>query len=108
MAGTGFDVWHSGVGPAGATRWLQTQAPVTGGSEITIRFAMWDAGNAQFDSTVLVDDFHWIANGGQVAVGTTPAQEGTTLAVEKGEARADEVVRGVREDRAVSLVRDDP
>jgi hypothetical protein len=74
LAGTGFDVWHSGVGPAGATRWLVTQAPVTGGSEITIRFAMWDAGNAQFDSTVLIDNFHWIANGGQVAVGTQPAQ----------------------------------
>jgi hypothetical protein len=74
LAGTGFDVWHTGVGPAGATRWLQTQAPVTGGSTVTIRFAMWDAGNAQFDSTVVIDNFHWIANGGQVAVGTTPAQ----------------------------------
>jgi hypothetical protein len=74
MAGTGFDVWHTTVGPAGATRWLVTQAPAQAGSIITIRFAIWDAGNAQFDSTVLLDNFHWIATGGTVAVGTTPAQ----------------------------------
>ncbi len=72
LAGTGYDTWHSGTGPAGATRWLVTQAPVQGGAEVTIRFAIWDAGNAQFDSTVLVDDFRWIANAGTVVVGTTP------------------------------------
>ena len=74
LAGTGFDVWHSTVGPAGATRWLQTQAPATPGSTITIRFAMWDAGNAEFDSTTLIDNFHWLAKGGNIGVGTTPAQ----------------------------------
>ncbi|MGD0528082.1 MAG: choice-of-anchor L domain-containing protein [Polyangiaceae bacterium] len=73
LAGTGFDTWSTD-GPAGATRWLKTQAPVTPGSTITIRFAMWDAGNALYDSTVLVDDFQWIATGGTVGVGTTPAQ----------------------------------
>jgi hypothetical protein len=72
LSGTGFDTWHSGVGPAGATRWLQTQAPATPASILTIRFAMWDAGNAQFDSTTLVDGFFWIATGGSIAVGTTP------------------------------------
>jgi hypothetical protein len=74
LASTGFDVWHTGVGPAGATRWLKTQAPAKGGTEMTIRFAIWDAGNAQLDSTVLVDNFQWVATGGTVAVGTTPAQ----------------------------------
>ena len=74
LQSTGFDTWHSSVGPAGGTRWLQTQAPVKGGSEITIRFALWDAGNAQFDSTVLIDNFRWIANGGAIAVGTVPVQ----------------------------------
>jgi hypothetical protein len=75
LAGTGFDVWLS-TGPAGATRWLKTTAPVKGGSTVTIRFAMWDAGNGQFDSTTLVDNFQWIANGGNlpVPVGTQPAQ----------------------------------
>jgi hypothetical protein len=74
LAGTGFVVWHSGVGPAGATRWLKTQAPVQPASVITVRFAIWDAGNTEFDSTVLVDNFQWIATGGTIAVGTTPAQ----------------------------------
>lgn len=74
LAGTGFDTWHTTVGPAGATRWLATTAPATKASIITIRFAMWDAGNGQFDSTTLIDNFHWIANGGTVAVGTQPVQ----------------------------------
>jgi hypothetical protein len=73
LAGTGFDVWESS-GPAGATRWLQTQAPATPGSIITLRFAIWDAGNSQYDSTVLIDNFHWIATGGTISVGTTPIQ----------------------------------
>jgi hypothetical protein len=74
LAGTGFDAWHTGVGPAGATRWLKTQAPAQAATVITIRFAIWDAGNALFDSTVLIDNFQWIAAGGTIAVGTTPAQ----------------------------------
>ena len=72
LAGTGFDAWHPTVGPGGATRWLQSQAPAKAGSVITIRFAIWDAGNTQYDSTVLIDNFQWVANGGTVAVGTTP------------------------------------
>jgi hypothetical protein len=72
LAGTGFDVWHSSVGPAGATRWLQTQAPAQPGSIITIQFTIWDAGNQEFDSTVLVDNVQWVATGGTIAVGTTP------------------------------------
>jgi hypothetical protein len=43
-------------------------------SIITVRFAIWDAGNYEFDSTVLVDNFQWIATGGTIAVGTTPTQ----------------------------------
>src|SRR5262249_53522298 len=71
LAGTGFDTWLGTTGPAGATRWLRSQAPTKGGSTITVRFAIWDAGNAQFDSTVLVDNFQWIANGA-VGVATQP------------------------------------
>jgi hypothetical protein len=73
LAGTGFDVWDTGAGGAGATSWLQSQAPVTGGQEITIRFAMWDTGDQDFDSTTLIDNFQWIATPGTtVGVGTTP------------------------------------
>ncbi len=70
LQGTGFDVWES-AGPAGATRWLQTQAPAQPGTVITIRFAIWDAGNGQYDSTVLIDNFQWVATG-MVSVGTQP------------------------------------
>jgi hypothetical protein len=72
LQGTGFDTW--GCNEAGGTGWLTTQAPVTGGQEFSIRFAIWDSGDGVYDSSVLVDNFRWIANGGTVAVGTTPSQ----------------------------------
>ena len=68
LEGTGFGTWND----AGATSWLQTTSPITGGQEFTIRFAIWDTGDAAFDSTVLIDNFRWIADGGTVAVGTKP------------------------------------
>ena len=69
LVGTGFLEWDS-FGYAGGTSWLKTQAPVTGGQEITVRFAIWDTGDSALDSTALVDNFQWIANGGTVNVGT--------------------------------------
>ncbi len=68
LSGTGFDVWDD----AGATGWLITQAPVEGGEVVTIRFAIWDTGDSAWDSTVLVDNFQWIADAGTVTVGTVP------------------------------------
>lgn len=68
LIGTGYDSWDD----AGGTGWLKTQAPITGGDEFTIRFAIWDTGDAAWDSMALVDNFQWIANGGTVAVGTDP------------------------------------
>lgn len=68
LSGTGFDTW----GDAGGTSWLKTQAPIKGGDEMTIRFAIWDTGDTALDSSVLVDQFGWIANGGTVSVGTEP------------------------------------
>lgn len=69
LTGTGFDQFDD----AGATSWLSTTAPVEGGAEFTIRFAIWDTGDSSWDSTVLVDNFRWIADGGTVSVGTNPA-----------------------------------
>ena len=66
MQGTGFDQWND----AGGTGWLKTQAPITGGQEFTIRFAIWDTGDSAWDSTAVVDNFEWVANGGTVVVGT--------------------------------------
>jgi hypothetical protein len=73
LQGNGFDgSWGQ---DAGATSWLKTQAPVTGGEELTIRFATWDTGDTAWDSTTLVDGFEWIASGGTVAVGTEPVED---------------------------------
>jgi hypothetical protein len=69
LAGTGFDLW----GDAGATRWLTTRAPVKGGAELSIRFAIWDTADQALDSTVLVDGFSWITGGVAVDVATNPA-----------------------------------
>ena len=68
---TGFDTWDD----AGATSWLVTTAPVEPGEEFSIRFAIWDTGDTAFDSTVLIDNFTWIAEAGTVTVGTVPVPE---------------------------------
>jgi hypothetical protein len=70
LSGTGFD--NAANGNAGGTVWLRTQAPIKGGDTFTIRFAIWDTGDQALDSTTLVDDFKWIAQGGTVTVGTIP------------------------------------
>lgn len=59
LQGTGYDEWEES-GPHAATGWLTTEAPVTPGGEITVRFAIWDAGDHVLDSLVLVDNFTWI------------------------------------------------
>ncbi len=76
LQGTGFDVWNKD-GPDGATSWLQSQAPATPGSIITLQFTIWDAGNGEYDSTVLVDNIQWNATAGvttptPVVVATAP------------------------------------
>ncbi len=45
--------------PGGATGWLRTTAPVTGGRIITLRIAIWDAGDPDLDSLALVDGWTW-------------------------------------------------
>jgi hypothetical protein len=65
LVGTGFDTWND----AGATSWLRSTAPVTPGQIFTIRFALWDAGDLAFDSTVLLDGFEWLAS--STTVGTS-------------------------------------
>lgn len=59
LVGTGYDEMMR-TGPHAATGWLITQAPVTPGSEITLRFAIWDAGDHILDSLVLIDNFTWV------------------------------------------------
>ena len=75
LIGTGFDTLGGGVGDSGATGWLVSTAPIDPGAETTIRFAIWDTTDANFDSTVIIDNFQWIADGGSVSVGTVPVPE---------------------------------
>jgi hypothetical protein len=82
LQGTGFDIYGGGDGACfngnpstygGATAWLETQAPVAGGETLDLRFAIWDTGDQELDSTVLLDNFQWIATPGTtVSVMTTP------------------------------------
>ena len=66
LEGTGFDTLND----AGATDWLRTQAPITGGEEFTIKFLLWDTGDSAYDSTVLIDNFRWLADPVAVSTGT--------------------------------------
>lgn len=69
LLGTGMD-GQVDVLDGGGTSWLQTSAPVKGGDDISIRFTIWDTFDHNLDSSVLIDAFQWIANGGTVKVGT--------------------------------------
>jgi len=71
LEGTGFDIWSN----AGATPWLETTAPIEGGADFAIRFAIWDTSDTIMDSTVLIDGFEWIAIGGTPAVETVPVDD---------------------------------
>ena len=42
-----------------ATGWLQTRTNVVPGEELTLRLAIWDAGDEVLDSTVLIDNLKW-------------------------------------------------
>jgi hypothetical protein len=69
LDGTGFEE-HA------ATGWLQTRANVVPGEEVTLRFAIWDAGDAVLDSTVLLDNFTWDAKpGSNVTMRAPPVVE---------------------------------
>jgi hypothetical protein len=47
--------------PGGATGWLTTQAPVEPNETFTLEFIIWDTGDHRLDSSVLLDNFQWIA-----------------------------------------------
>jgi hypothetical protein len=53
----------------GATGWLTTRAPVTPGEQFTLDFLIWNAGDENLDSSILIDHFQWL--GGSVTTGTT-------------------------------------
>jgi hypothetical protein len=63
LAGTGFDneaAWCTTTSTGGgATGWLTSAAPVKPGETITLEFIIWDTGDWNYDSSVLVDDLFW-------------------------------------------------
>ena len=63
LIGTGFGKDTAGQ-DHGSTGWLTTQAPVKGGSQIHLRFTVYDSGDGVLDTTTLVDNFRWIATPG--------------------------------------------
>ncbi|MGE3669804.1 MAG: choice-of-anchor L domain-containing protein [Polyangiaceae bacterium] len=63
LSGTGYDGSCSWGGQSrvcgGATNFLTTTAPVKPGETITLRYIIWDTGDDDWDSTVLLDNFRW-------------------------------------------------
>ena len=55
----------------GATGWLTTKAPVKGGETITLQLIIWDTGDANWDSSVLLDNLTWY--GATQVVKTAPS-----------------------------------
>ena len=80
LAGTGFarlsrrlrktaTATVSKTSSGGATGWLTSQAPVNAGETITIEFIIWNTGDENYDSSVLLDHLTWVP--GAVVAGTT-------------------------------------
>jgi hypothetical protein len=60
----------------GATGWLTSTAPVTPGETITLEFIIWDTGDNQYDSSVLLDYLTWqplLINGSTPVTVPTPS-----------------------------------
>lgn len=49
-------------GFGGATSWLTTQAPIKPGSVFNLDFYIWDTGDSNYDSTVILDNFQWLCD----------------------------------------------
>src|SRR5262249_50750328 len=78
LAGTGFGITGSWPDPTpsdtsadcgkgeqstsgGSTGWLTSQAPVQSGEQFTLELMVFDSGDGILDSSVLLDNFRWLA-----------------------------------------------
>lgn len=43
----------------GATAWLTTKAPILPGEKFKLNFYIWDTGDSNLDSLVIIDNFRW-------------------------------------------------
>ncbi|MFO0591286.1 MAG: putative metal-binding motif-containing protein [Polyangiaceae bacterium] len=72
LIGTGFDQQETGSF-RGATGWLTTMVPAEPGSEVSIRWTVYDAADGQADSTAIIDNWRWITTPGVVTHTAIPA-----------------------------------
>jgi hypothetical protein len=73
LKGTGFDDSGQWCGNqtssgGGATAWLTTKAPAKPGEVLTVQFIVWNTGDGNLDSSVLLD--HWVWQPGPTSTGT--------------------------------------
>lgn len=78
LEGTGFGLRRSGCNgesttAGGATGWLSSQAAVKPGETFTIEFIIWDTGDSNLDSLVLLDNFRWVGGKVETTTERTPA-----------------------------------
>lgn len=73
LAGTGFEQPGDPFLGRGATGWLTTTVPVQPGSQISLRWGVYEGGDGIGDTTVILDNWRWIAEDG-VTGGTKIAQ----------------------------------
>jgi hypothetical protein len=77
LAGTGFGILGSycptgttTTVAGGATGWLSSQAAVSPGETFTLDLIIWDTGDGNLDSSVLLDNFQWLAGSTPVVTQT--------------------------------------
>jgi hypothetical protein len=76
LAGTGFGIvgnycmTSDQMVAGGATGWLTSQAAVTGGETFTLDLMIWDTGDGNLDSSVLLDNFKWVGGNTPVVTST--------------------------------------
>jgi hypothetical protein len=68
LVGNGMGGWGTDLGNGGGTDWLTNSAPVVPGETIEIQFILWDAGDHNVDSLVLLDHFRWSLTPSPVSV----------------------------------------
>ena len=62
ISGTGFECAPGNDAAGGSsTGWLRTKAPVASGELFTLTLHLHDTKNANVDSNVLIDNFHWLS-----------------------------------------------
>jgi len=68
LAGTGMGGWGTNVKDGGGTVWLTNDSPVIPGETIELEFIIWDSGDPNVDSLVLLDRFRWNVTPSEVGV----------------------------------------